>query len=175
MNPLKRIESLAHGWQVLASVLLSASLVAFGYGLTKAGLAELAASFLSFWTFFVGSRVIAKISTSQKARHFRESREIVGTLYREANQWLNDRQILALALIGVPVGLLFVGFKSLAVSLLLALGNVWLAIGVGLLLSAVVASPLLFRGVRELVFDDADPDAENSPQRGAQAGGEGAA
>lgn len=155
MNPLK-IDSLPHGWQVLAVLLLSGGLTAIAYGLTKAGLAELAASFLSFYVFFVGSRVLAKVAASREARHFKETQKVVGTVWAELQDWLTDRKILALCIIGVPVTIAFVTLKALVTAGLMAFSSVWFAVGAGLVVASVVASPLLFRAVRDAVF--ADPE-----------------
>lgn len=160
MNPLK-IDALPHHWQVLAVLLLSAGLTAIAYGLTQAGLAELAASCLSFYAFFLGSRVLAKLAVTRQAAHFRESQALLGTLYREAEDWLTDRKLLALSIIGVPVTMVFVGFKSAIAAGLAAFSNVWVAVGVGLLAASFVASPLLFRAVRDAVFSS--PSSQETP------------
>lgn len=160
MNPLK-IDALPHQWQVLAVLLLSAGLTAIAYGLAQAGLAELAASCLSFYAFFLGSRILAKLAVTRQAAHFRESQALLGTLYREIEEWLTDRKLLALSIIGVPVTLVFVGFKSAIATALAAFSNVWLAAGVGLLAAAFVASPLLFRAVRDAIF--AEPSSQETP------------
>lgn len=153
MNLLK-IDSLPHHWQVLAAVLLSGGLTALAYGLTQAGLAELAASCLSFYGFFVGTRLLAKIAASREARHFRETREFIGTAYGELQAWLADRKLLAIAIIGVPVTVAFVTLKSAIALALGAFSNVWFAVAAGLIVAAFVASPLLFRQIRLAVFEN---------------------
>lgn len=160
MNPLK-IDSLPHHWQVLAVLLLSAGLTAIAYGLSQAGLAELAASCLSFYSFFLGGRILAKLAVTRQAAHFRESQALLGTLYRESQVWLNDRKILALSIIGVPVTMVFVGFKTAIATGLAAFSNIWFAVGAGLLAAAFVSSPLLFRTVREAIF--AEPSSQEAP------------
>lgn len=154
MNFLK-IDSLPHGWQVLAVILLSGGVTALAYGLTEAGLAELASSCLSFYGFFVGSRVMAKIASSRQAQHFKETQEIIGTIWGELQAWLTDRQLLALAIIGVPVTVVFVTVKALISAGLMAFSSVWFAVAAGLIVASFVASPLLFKGLREAVFHEA--------------------
>ena len=109
---------------------------------------------MSFYVFFLGSRVLAKLAVTREAAHFKQSQALLGTLYREAEDWLNDRKLLALSIIGVPVTLLFVGFKTAIATGLAAFSNVWVSTGVGLLAAAFVASPLLFRAVRDAVFSE---------------------
>ena len=66
-NPMER---LAHGWQVLASLLLTGAVTALCYALSQAGLAELAGTAMSFYAVFVGTRVFAKVVASRPGGHF---------------------------------------------------------------------------------------------------------
>lgn len=51
---------------------------------------------------------------------------------------------------------LAVTLKALVTAGLMAFSSVWFAVGAGLVVASVVASPLLFRAVRDAVF--ADPE-----------------
>lgn len=158
-NPLfKSMDSLPHGWQVLATVLLGGSVTAISYGLTQAGLLELASSFLTFYVIFVGGRLIGKIKRLGAGRHFRESSALLGTLMREADQWVTDRKILAIALLGLPVTVGALAVKAGFAVLLGLLSSWYFALGAGLLLAAIVCSPLLFSGMGRLVMRDGGGD-----------------
>ncbi|MGP5098324.1 hypothetical protein ACTXJ1_09910 [Brachybacterium alimentarium] len=158
-NPLFRsMDSLPHGWQVLATVLLGGSITAISYGLTQAGLLELASSFLTFYVIFVGGRLIGKMRRIGTGKHFRESSQMIGTLMREMDAWVTDRKILALALLGLPVTVVCLAVKASFAALLGLLSSWYFALAVGLLLAAVVCSPLLFSGMGRLVMRDGGGD-----------------
>lgn len=155
-NPLFRsMDSLPHGWQVLATVLLGGSITAVSYGLTQAGLLELASSALTFYVIFVGGRLIGKIKRLGTGKHFRESSALLGTLMREMDEWVTDRKILAIALLGLPVTVAALAVKAGFAALLTVLSSWYFALGAGLLLAAIVCSPLLFSGMGRLVMRDA--------------------
>lgn len=158
-NPLFRsMDSLPHGWQVLATVLLGGSITAISYGLTQAGLLELASSFLTFYVIFVGGRLIGKMRRIGTGKHFRESSQMIGTLMREMDAWVTDRKVLALALLGLPVTVVCLAVKAGFAVLLGLLSSWYFALGAGLLLAAVVCSPLLFSGMGRLVMRDGGGD-----------------
>ncbi|OYO12062.1 hypothetical protein CGZ98_07685 [Enemella evansiae] len=146
------MDSLPHGWQVLATVLLGGSVTAISYGLTKAGLIELASSFLTFYVIFVGGRLVGKMKRLGTGKHFRESSALLGTLMREADQWVTDRKILAIALLGLPVTVGALAVKAGFAVLLGLLSSWYFAVGAGLLLAAMVCSPLLFSSMGRLVL-----------------------
>lgn len=148
------IDSLPHMYQIVAVVFISGAFVSFAYGLSTLGLTEVAASFLSFYVVFVGQRVLVKAAGSREVRHFRESSALLGALYRDVEEWLTDRKLLALCIIGLPVTVAFVLFKTLVVWALGIFTSVWVALAVGLLVAGAVTSPLLVRRVRDVVFAD---------------------
>lgn len=154
-NPLFRsMDRLPHGWQVLATIFLGGSITAISYGLTQAGLLELASSFLTFYVIFVGGRLIGKMRRIGTGRHFRESSALLGALMREMDEWITDRKILALALLGLPVTVGALALKAGFAVLLTIFSSWYFALGAGLLLAAIVCSPLLFSGMGRLVMRD---------------------
>ena len=154
-----KVDALPHGWQVLATILLTGSLTAIAYGVTKAGLAEIAAAFLSFWLVFVSRHLFAKIVASRAVKHFAESKKILEVFASEVSAWILDRQLLAICLLGVPVSFAFVCLKAFLAFALGAFGSVYFAVGFGLLFASVVCSPLLFKSMREVILADS---SENS-------------
>jgi|SRR5699024_977126 len=160
LNPLlKGVDSLAHGWQVLGTVLLAGAVTVLSYGLTQAGLADLAGSFLSFYLVFIGTRLVRRIAGGRKSRkHFAESSTLIASLVRDIDAWINDRKILALCILAVPVS---IGYLALRSGLVLALGifSTWyFAAAAGLLTAAIICSPLLFKGIGQLVTTDRGAD-----------------
>lgn len=160
-NPLfKSVDSLPHGWQVLATGLLGGSITAVSYGLTQAGLLELASSALTFYVIFVGGRLIGKIKRLGTGKHFRESSALIGTIMREADAWVTDRKILAIALLGLPVTVGALAVKAGFATLLGLFSSWYFALAAGLLLAAIVCSPLLFSGMARLVMRDGGDESD---------------
>lgn len=151
-NPLER---LAHGWQVLASLLLTAAVTALCYALSQAGLAELAGTAMSFYAVFVGLRLFAKVAVANSGGHFSGTKQIVQQMRQDFEAWMNDRTVLALFIIGIPMTVGYVALRSVCIAMLGVFGNVWFAVAFGLLFGALVASPILFRDLGRLVARDA--------------------
>lgn len=167
-NPVER---LAHGWQVLGSLLLTASITALCYALSQAGLAELAGTAMSFYAVTVGTRIFSKVASARRAGHFAGSKALLRQAQDDFKQWMNDRTTLALFVIGVPITVGYVALRSACIAALGAFGSIWFALAAGLLFGAVVASPLLFRDLGRLVTRDsgsappvARPEASVSAQ-----------
>lgn len=151
------VNRLPHHYQLLGAVLLCGSITAAAYGLEQAGIGAIAASFLSFWAIFVGTRLITKIAT-RKTKYFADTSKIVRTVHNDFQDWLNNRRVLALAILGIPVAIGFVALRAGIELALASFGNVWIALSFGLLFSAVICSPLLFRGLAEVVNSDSSAD-----------------
>lgn len=173
------MERLAHGWQVLASLLLTGAVTALCYALSQAGLAELAGTSMSFYAVTVGTRIFAKVTSVRRVGHFAGSRALLRQAQDDFKRWMSDRTILALFVIGVPVTVGYVALRSGCIAALGAFGSIWFALAAGLLFGALVASPILFRDLGRLVTRDsgsAPPEApvsdtERSAERmGASAG-----
>lgn len=149
------IERLAHGWQVLASLLLSAAVTVLCYALSQAGLSELAGTAMSFYAVFVGTRLLAIASAGRSTGHFAGSREMLRQVQADLRSWMLDRTVLSIFLLGVPAAVAYVALRSACIAALGVFANIWFALAFGLAFGALVASPILFRDLGRLVARDA--------------------
>ena len=159
-NPMER---LAHGWQVLASLLLTGAVTALCYALSQAGLAELAGTAMSFYAVFVGTRVFAKVAASRPGGHFDATKNLLRQAQADFRTWMTDRTLLALFVLGVPATVSYVALRSACIALLAVFGNLWFAVAFGLLFGALVASPVLFRDLGRLVTRDSGISPTEAP------------
>lgn len=145
------IDALPHGWQVLASLLITGSITAISYGLSKAGLAEVAGTGLSMYAVFVFQRLFVQVARARRGGHFQGSRAILAQFQADWSAFMADRSTLAIFILGVPVTLAYLALRSVCIGVLGVFGNIWFALGFGLLFGAAVASPVLFRDLGRLV------------------------
>ena len=157
------VERLAHGWQVLASLLLTGAVTALCYALSQAGLAELAGTAMSFYAVFVGTRVFAKVAASRPGGHFGATKNLLRQAQADFRTWMTDRTLLALFVLGVPATVSYVALRSACIALLAVFGNLWFAVAFGLLFGALVASPVLFRDLGRLVTRDSGTAPPEAP------------
>ena len=157
------MERLAHGWQVLASLLLTGAVTALCYALSQAGLAELAGTAMSFYAVFVGTRVFAKVAASRPGGHFGATKNLLRQAQADFRTWMTDRTLLALFVLGVPATVSYVALRSACIALLAVFGNLWFAVAFGLLFGALVASPVLFRDLGRLVTRDSGAVPPEAP------------
>ena len=157
------MERLAHGWQVLASLLLTGAVTALCYALSQAGLAELAGTAMSFYAVFVGTRVFAKVAASRPGGHFGATKNLLRQAQADFRTWMTDRTLLALFVLGVPATVSYVALRSACIALLAVFGNLWFAVAFGLLFGALVASPVLFRDLGRLVTRDSGTAPPEAP------------
>ena len=157
------MERLAHGWQVLASLLLTGAVTALCYALSQAGLAELAGTAMSFYAVFVGTRVFAKVAASRPGGHFGATKNLLRQAQADFRTWMTDRTLLALFVLGVPATVSYVALRSACIALLAVFGNLWFAVAFGLLFGALVASPVLFRDLGRLVTRDSGISPTEAP------------
>lgn len=161
-----RMDNLAHGWQVLSSLLIAASVTAIAYALSSAGLAEIAGTALSFYCVFIFTKLFSKMAGKKKEGHFKGSTAIVKQFKDDLDVWMQDRSVLALFVVAVPITIAYIAFRSACIAVLGVFGNIWFAVAAGLLLGAVVASPILFRDIGRLIARDSgsvDLKAQDEP------------
>lgn len=139
-----RIDSLPHGWNVLASIFIGGAITALAYALSSAGLAELAGTFLTYWVVFCFQRLFSKMAGYRKG-HFAGSSAMLRQFQQDAAQWMRDRTVLSIFLLGFFVAMAFTAARSGVIAILTVFGNPWFALAGGLLVAALVASPVLFR------------------------------
>lgn len=150
------LDRLPHGWNVLASIFVGGAVTALAYALSSAGLAEIAGTFLSFWGVFVFTRLFAKLAAGRSG-HFAGTSALLRQVQADVNAWVRDRTTLSLFVIGAGAAAAYVAWRSACIALLGVFSNVWFALAGGLLLAAVIASPVLFRDLGRLMASDSAP------------------
>lgn len=160
-NPIQR---LAHGWQVLSAMLLAGSFTAVAYGLSEAGLAGAAGTALSFFLVFVGTRLFSKLAVAKRGGHFEGTKTMAAQVKTDIDAWMLDRSTLSIFVLAVPASIAYVALRALCIFLLGIFGNLWIALSGGLLLGAVVASPVLFRDLGRLANRSASQDPSEATE-----------
>lgn len=172
------MDSLAHGWQVLSSLLIAGSVTAVAYALSSAGLAEVAGTALSFYCVFIFTKLFSKMAGRKRQGHFKGSTAFIKQFKDDLDLWMQDRSVLALFVVAVPITIAYIAFRSACIAVLGVFGNIWFAIAAGLLLGALVASPILFRDIGRLITRDSgsvdlndhdEPVSAQTPLEQAQA------
>lgn len=145
-NVFGKVNSLPHGYQIAGCATFGGAVFMASYGLSVAGLLEQAASALVF--FFFQLVALAGSSFSKKApRAFAKSASMLDQFLADWSVWRKEQRIMAQALMAFAATCLFVVGRFLCASLLPLITNVWFAGALGLLVTAVVISPSLTRGV----------------------------
>lgn len=139
-----RVDSLPHGWQVAAVVLLGGAVAAISYGLAELQLLDLAATLLTAWTLSF-ARLVAAMRTPKRGEAFAQTRTMMRTVIEESRVFLAERKTLAKGIIALGSAVLFVACKGIAMWGLELLSNPWLAGGLGLIIASIVASPVIWR------------------------------
>lgn len=150
MNPLLRdalpTDRLPHVWQVLATLLMVASVFTLCWYLTQKGLLDLAATGVSFYavTFL---RQLGPSLTKKAPDEFKRSAGMIDAFREDLGVWMGNRKLLSLALIAAVATLAFLILRYIASVLMVMIASPWLALAVGLALAAGVASPVLVKGI----------------------------
>lgn len=168
----RSIDSLPHFYNILSSVLLGGAITALSYALSTAGLAELAGTFLSFWGVFCFTRLFGKVAATRSSKHFQGSSEFIKTFQAEISVWMKERSVLSIFILGFGAAILYVAFRSVCIAILGIFSNLWFAIAAGLLLSAIIASPVLFRDIGRLVTKSSDKKGVGPATENAQTSSE---
>ena len=149
MHPLLKAlptDRLPHVWQVLATLLAVASLFTLCWYLSQYGLLDLAATAVSFFTITF-LRQLAPSLASRAPSELRQTASLLDTARTELAAYLRNRKTFTLALFSIVATVCFLIGRALASIVLVAIASPWLALSGGLLLGAVVASPVLAKSV----------------------------
>lgn len=153
-SPLSRAlptDRLPHGFQVLATMLLTGSLFAIGWALSEAGLLDLASTGLAF---FVVTFARQMGLSSRAPREFAGTAQIVTQMRSDWTGWVEGRTVLSRALLAATMTVGFLLLRAAITGLLTVIASPWVALAAGLAISAAVASPVLLRALLETVAGD---------------------
>ena len=152
-TPLARAmptDRLPHGWQVLATVLLTGALFALGWALSEAGLLDLAATGLAFWALAFARQMGLDLGR-RAPKEFSGTAQIITQMRADWTAFLRHRTILSRALIATAMTIGFLMLRAAITGLLTVIASPWIALAVGLAAAAAVASPFLVRALMETI------------------------
>lgn len=152
-TPLSRAlptDRLPHGFQVLATVLLTGALFAIGWALSEAGLLDLAATGLAFFVVTFARQMGVGLS-SRAPKEFAGSAKIIDQIRADWTAWIAHRTVLSRALIATVMTVGFLLLRAAITGLLTVIASPWVALAAGLAISAAVASPVLMRALIETI------------------------
>lgn len=146
MKAVLPTDKLPHIWQVLATVLVGASVFVLCWYLSQKGLLDLAATALSFYavTFL---RQLGPSLTKKAPQEFRRTVGLIDTVREDLGAWMANRKVLSLALIALVATIVFLVFRYIASVVMVAIASPWLALAAGLAVAAAVASPVMVKGI----------------------------
>lgn len=141
-------DRLPHGWQVISVLLLVGALFSLGWALSQAGLLDLAATGIAFFTTTLVRQMGVSI-TSRAPKEFEGSARLIDQVRSDFALWLAHRTLLSHALLAVGYTILFLLLRAATSAILTVIASPWIALAAGLALAAAVASPLLIRSLGE--------------------------
>lgn len=161
MNLLALTDRLPHGWQVAATIFAIGGAFSIAWGLSVAGQLDLAASGLSFFVM----TLLPRLGWAGRVTEFRGTLDIVRQMREDWSAYMGRRGVLAHVVVALALTLVWLILRVVTVALLHVITTPWTALGAGLLLAAVVASPVLagavmapLRGAKEESKDDTNAD-----------------
>lgn len=143
-------DRLPHGWQVIAVLLGVASVFTLCWYLSEQGLLDLAATALSFFILTL-IRLLGPSLESKAPREFKRSAALFDQLRRDYAHWMTERRLSSQMVIAFVMTVCFLVGRFIASTVLTAIASPWLALALGLMLAAAVASPVLVRGLMDTV------------------------
>lgn len=150
-------DRLPHGWQVLSIILGTASMFVLCWYLSQQGLLDLAATGLAFFALTM-VRLTGPSLSSRVPREFQRSAGIIDALREDYQQWVASRRLASQTILALLMTIAFMIGRYIASAVLYAIATPWLAVSVGLLVAAAIASPVLVRtvtnGIRDLGRSD---------------------
>lgn len=158
---MRAARTLSHSYQVIAVLLLTASVWVLCWYLASLDLIDLAATGFAF----LALQLVRQIGGSLASRAPKELRP-TATLLDQARidfqEWSKSRTLVTQFGIALAVTIVWLLGRFLAATVMHAIASPWLALSVGLGIAACVCSPVLIRGIVDQ-FNRAKPtDAAES-------------
>lgn len=148
LNRILPTDRLPHGWQVAATLLGVASIFTLCWYLSEKGLLDLAATGLTFFVMTV-VRLIGPSLQKRAPAEFKGSAALLDQLRLDYSTWVQSRKLASQVVIAFVVTVAYLVGRYLASLLLQAIASPWLALALGLMLAAAVASPVLVKGLMD--------------------------
>ena len=161
MGILALTDRLPHGWQVLATILAVGGLFSIAWGLSIAGQLDLAASGLSFFVM----TLLPRLGWAGRVSEFSGTLEIIRQMRSDWDRYMGRRGVLAHVVVALGLTIVWLVLRVITTWVLHIVTTPWTALGAGLLLAAVVASPLLIQAVTAPIRAQKGGDAGDDSDR----------
>lgn len=151
MNPLLKVlptDRLPHVYQILATAVGGAAVFVLCWYLSMQGLLDLAATAMSYFVVaFIrsSSTSLAKRAPSE----FKKTASMVDTARAEFDEWMTNRKLLSRLILAVVVTVMFLVGRAIAATVMTLIASPWLALAIGLAVTALVISPVLFKAMAD--------------------------
>lgn len=148
LNVFRTVNNLPHIFQIAATVAIGGSLFFVSWWLSTQGWLEMGATAL---TFFVMQIIrMSGVSIAKRApREFSQTASTIDTARREFGDWIANNKVLANCLLAVLFTGIFLAGRLAASSVMTLIASPLLAVALGLAVTAVVISPVLFRALMD--------------------------
>lgn len=140
----------SHIWHVLGTILLVGAVFSLAWALSAAGLLDIAATGLAFFTVTFMRQMGVGLST-HAPREFEGSANLLRQVQADFQRWLASRSVISHALLAVAYTVVFLLCRAALTAILTVIASPWVALAAGLALAAAVASPSLIRSLTEAV------------------------
>ncbi len=146
------VDSNAHVWRVLGTVLAVAAFCSIAWGLGQAGLLDLASALATAFLFqflqlLFGNGIIVLPESKSSDARIEDGKSALRALIDAGKAIIENSSILRLALIAMLYALAFVAVRYIITIGLGVFSNVFIAAGFGALLAAVICAPTLFASI----------------------------
>ncbi|GAB3563309.1 hypothetical protein [Spelaeicoccus albus] len=146
------VDANAHVWRVAGTILAIAAFVSLAWGLSTAGLAELAASGTAAMISCLvqllirNGMIVIPERKSDDAR-IEEGKSAIKSIVGMFQAFLDRSSLLRLALIAIGYAVLFILLRAGIQALLGVFANIWIAGAFGAAVASVICAPTLFTGL----------------------------
>lgn len=150
MNPVlsvfKGVNNLPHIFQIVATVAIGASLFFVSWWLSTQGWLEMASTAVAFFIMQV-IRMSGASMTKVLPREMPKTASTIDTLRQEFGEWIANNRLAANMILAVIFTGLFLVGRLAASGVMTLIASPLLAVAIGLAVTAVVVSPVLFRAM----------------------------
>lgn len=151
MNPLLKVlptDRLPHTFQIIATIFAGASIFTLCWYLSMKGLLDLAATGLCFFILqFLRS---SGVSLARRApSEFTQTATMIDTARAEFAEWMSNRKLLSRIILAFLATVIFLVGRVISATVLTWIASPWLALALGLAVTAVVVSPVLFKALAD--------------------------
>lgn len=169
MNPLLKVlptDRLPHTFQIIATIFAGASIFTLCWYLSMKGLLDLAATGLCFFILqFLRS---SGVPLARRApAEFTQTATMLDTARAEFAEWMSNRKLLSRIILAFLATVIFLVGRMISAMVLTWIASPWLALALGLAVTAVVVSPVLFKALADSFRSSNGTNTSNATAGGA--------